>query len=225
MALRRTLYRWHIWLGWIVALPLVLWTVTGLWMAARPIDEVRGEHLRRAVPPFAMTGQLTPPKGQLKALTVENRLSGPVWVASFTDGGVRRADLRTGALLPPIGRDEAMAIARTAYRGDPTITDTARTGAAHAPLDLRKARPAWSIAFADGARVYVDADTGAVLALRTTQWRLYDFMWGLHIMDPQTREDTSHALLIVLAAISVAGTLSGAVLLFTRGRKKRRAGT
>ena len=225
MALRRTLYRWHIWLGWIVAVPLILWTVTGLWMAARPIEEVRGEHLRRAVPPFVVAGPLTPPKGQFKALSIESRLSGPVWVASFADGSIRRGDLRTGTLLPPIGRDQAMAIARTAYRGDPTITDTTRTDAAHPPFDLRKARPAWGVAFADGAHVYVDADTGAVLALRTTQWRLYDFMWGLHIMDPQTRENTSHALLIIIAAISVIGTLTGAVLLFTRGRKKRRAGT
>ena len=34
--------RWHIWLGWVVGLPVLMWTVTGLFMVARPIDEVRG---------------------------------------------------------------------------------------------------------------------------------------------------------------------------------------
>ena len=35
--------RWHIWLGWLAAIPLLLWTVSGLELTLRPIDEVRGE--------------------------------------------------------------------------------------------------------------------------------------------------------------------------------------
>ena len=42
----RRLARWHIWLGWLIGLPLVMWTVTGLVMVARPIETVRGTHLR-----------------------------------------------------------------------------------------------------------------------------------------------------------------------------------
>jgi uncharacterized iron-regulated membrane protein len=37
--------RWHIWLGWLVGVPILMWTVTGLVMVARPIEEVRGEDL------------------------------------------------------------------------------------------------------------------------------------------------------------------------------------
>lgn len=43
-----TLAKWHIWLGWLVGVPIVLWLATGLFMTLRPIDEVRGDHLRRA---------------------------------------------------------------------------------------------------------------------------------------------------------------------------------
>lgn len=225
MNLRRTLYRWHVWLGWIVALPVVLWTVTGLWMAARPIDEVRGAHLRRASAPIALAGPLTPPAGALKALAVETAPAGPVWIATFADGAMRRADLRSGALLPPVDRAEAIALAGAAYGGTAAIEAATRTDAAHPPLDLRKPRPAWGVAFADGAHVYVDAETGTVLALRTTQWRLYDIMWGLHILDPRTRENTSGALLVVSATVAIFGTLTGAILLFLRRRKKRVAGT
>ena len=35
--------RWHIWLGWLVGLPVLMWTVTGLVMVAKPIEEVRGK--------------------------------------------------------------------------------------------------------------------------------------------------------------------------------------
>ena len=62
-----------------------------------------------------------------------------------------------------------------------------------------------------------------MLALRTGQWRLYDLMWGLHIMDLQTREDTHHPILILFAALSVLGALLGCTLLFRR-RKARAKG-
>ena len=82
-------------------------------------------------------------------------------------------------------------------------------------------RPAWGIRFADGARVYVDAESGAVLALRTRQWRWYDWMWGLHIMDLRGREDTSHPVLIAAAALALLATLIGLVLLPFAARRRR----
>ena len=39
-------------------------------------------------------------------------------------------------------------------------------------------------------------DTGEIAARRTAWWRFYDFMWGLHIMDLQTREDAHNPWLI-----------------------------
>lgn len=73
------------------------------------------------------------------------------------------------------------------------------------PTDLRRERPAWGIEFADGARGYIDADTGSLLAIRSGHWRWFDFMWGLHIMALQTREDTSRPLLVGLAALALLG--------------------
>ena len=40
MITMRRLARWHIWLGWLIGVPLLLWTFSGLWMVARPIEEV-----------------------------------------------------------------------------------------------------------------------------------------------------------------------------------------
>ena len=42
-----TLAKWHIWLGWLVGVPIAMWLATGLLMVSRPIEEVRGNHLRR----------------------------------------------------------------------------------------------------------------------------------------------------------------------------------
>ncbi len=61
-AFRSRLRRWHVWLGWLVGLPLLFWTVSGLVMVARPIEEVRGEQLIAQPKPINVTGPLVAPQ-------------------------------------------------------------------------------------------------------------------------------------------------------------------
>ena len=162
--------RWHIWLGWLVGFPILMWTATGLFMVARPIEEVRGDHLRaahRAVDPAQV--MFPPAIGEpIHEARLVAQPDGPAWIVSAADGSRWR----------------------------------------------------YSARFADGTHVYLDDATGEVLARRTGQWRLYDVMWGLHIMDLQTRDDTHHPILIGFAALATIGALLGCTLLFRR-RKAR----
>ena len=93
------------------------------------------------------------------------------------------------------------------------------------PFDFRRPIAVWRAEYEDGTRVYIGRDTGEVLAVRTRFWRVFDFMWGLHIMDLQTREDTSHPVLIIFAALAALGSLLGIVLLFRRRKARIRART
>ena len=36
------LVRWHVWLGWLIGLPIIIWTASGLLMVVQPIETVRG---------------------------------------------------------------------------------------------------------------------------------------------------------------------------------------
>ncbi len=223
--MRAFLARAHVWIGWLVAVPVLLWTASGLWMVARPIEEVRGEHLVAKAPPLVLPPTLVPPRMTARAMTkvdIGRRAGSPVWTIAYADGGASTANLTTGAPLPPLTRAEALAAARNHLVRAAPVEQVTRTPADAPPIDLRRARPAWRVQFADGARVYVDADTGAVLALRTRQWRLFDLMWGLHILAPRARENTSHAVLIVAAALALITVVVGTVLLpwsrYTRSR-------
>ena len=62
--------------------------------------------------------------------------------------------------------------------------------------------------------VYVDAISGQVVAIRTDQWRLWDLMWGLHIMDWEERDDFNHWLLKVFSVLALVSSITGLLLFF-----------
>jgi uncharacterized iron-regulated membrane protein len=222
--LRSSLRRWHVWLGWVVGVPMLFWTLSGVVMVIRPIEEVRGTALLRDPPPMALASQPPAPAIagiSLKKLALEQRAAGPRWVLSLADGNSRLADPGTGALLPPLGSADAVREVMSRYRGTARIVSVSRTTADHPPLDLRKPIATWAVAMSDGTHFYVDAGSGEVVARRTRFWRLYDWMWGLHIMDLQGREDTHNKWLVGFAILALLTTLLALALLPLSAQRKR----
>ncbi len=222
-AIMRLLAKAHIWLGWLVGVPILMWTITGLVMVARPIEEVRGEHLRAAEMPIAPAGlvlpRLTAPVASVELVA---QPGGPAWIVTEAAGGRYRYSARDGGVLPPLTQAEALRTAEAAYAGDAKFSGIAYLPADAAPLDLRSPVASWRAQFADGTHLYVEDATGQVLAVRTPFWRVFDFMWGLHIMDLESREDTHHPVLVIFAALSTLGALIGCILLFRRRRSRPR---
>jgi uncharacterized iron-regulated membrane protein len=226
MRARFLLRRVHIWLGWIVGVPLLIWTVTGAVMAILPLETVRGEDLLKEPPPVALSAPSVPPpigSRPLTSLSLEQRAAGPRWIARFADGETSLADPATGDLLPPLSATEAAAEVRQRYQGEASITGVDRTAAGDPPVDLRRKIDAWRVTMSDGTRFYVNANTGEIAARRTTLWRFYDFMWGLHILDLGTRENINNPWLQVFSVIGAASVVIGLVLLpLTSWRRRRR---
>ena len=83
--------------------------------------------------------------------------------------------------------------------------------------------PLWRVRLDDtrGTALYVDPFTAEVVARRNHYWRVFDWMWMLHIMDYRQRSDFNHPLLLIFAATTLAFVLSGATLLMTSWRRSR----
>jgi len=217
------LARWHIWLGWLIGVPILMWTISGLVMVVRPIEEVRGENLRAEAAPMATADLVFPNRmGPVLSVILANQTDGPTWIVTEPDGGRYRYSATDGTLVPPVIESEARRIALATYSGKAALETVRYFPADLAPPDLRIPTDSWQAHFSDGTNFYIHSSTGEILAVRTGWWRVYDFMWGMHIMDLQTREDTSHPILIIFAALSVFGALMGTVLLFRRRRRAAR---
>jgi len=80
--------------------------------------------------------------------------------------------------------------------------------------------PAWQINLVgdEQAVVYVGALSGKIRAVRTQPWRWFDFLWSLHIMDYEEREDFNHLLIQVMASLSLLTVLSGLALFLSTQR-------
>lgn len=224
---RHALRRIHIWLGWIVGIPLLIWAVTGALMVVTPFHKVRGNDM---LAPPASVAMATPPivpavEGrEVRSLTLEQRASGPHWVIRYQDGGAALADPATGQLLPAFSAADAEAEVRTRYRGEETISGTDRTSAEEPPIDLRRPIEAWRVTMSDGTRFYVNADSGEIVIHRTETWRFYDFLYGLHIFDVFARENINNIWAQLFAWIGAVSIVLALVLLpFTLRRRRRRA--
>ena len=213
---RSKLRRWHIWLAWIAAIPVLLWIVSGLLMVARPIEEVRGEGLLKPAPAMRLVGTPIPPRiagVPLTSLSLEQRAAGPRWVVKLPDGTIRLADPDTGLLLPALSAADAAREVEARYAGSSPVRSVKRTSADDPPIDLRRPISAWQVTMQDGARFYVDSASGQIVATRTRWWRFYDLMWGFHIMDLKTREDAHNPLVIGFGLVAFAVSVIGVVLL------------
>ena len=217
--------RWHIWLGWAIAVPLVMWTLSGLVMVARPIEQVRGEHLRLPVEEQALPADariavsLEGSAKPVRTVSTQDERGDTITRLTYLDGTSDRfrAD---GSKMGPVTDVEARLLVAERIAGGDAIASVTRFEADEPPFDFRRALPTWQVALEDGTHVYVGIESGEIEAVRTRFWRVFDLMWGLHIMDLEAREDTSHPVLILFAGLALMGTLLGTALLFRRRRTR-----
>ncbi|MEL7196776.1 MAG: PepSY domain-containing protein [Pseudomonadota bacterium] len=215
--------KWHIWLGWLVGIPILMWMASGLFMAARPIEEVRGNHLLIASdqPAVALPSDVVPeidqPMKEMRAFMQDGRA---VMMVTAMDGSITRVDWESRTPLPPVDEAGARSIVAEQIVGGINVSTVRLFEANNAPFDFRRPLLVWQVVLDEGTHVYVGRDTGQIEAVRTRWWRAFDFMWGLHIMDLRTREDTSHPILILFAALGVFASILGCILMFRR-RKAR----
>lgn len=218
--MRETWRRWHVWLGWIAGVPLLLWSLSGLVMAARPLAEVgSAAHLRtpRVAPGLYIVPVLN--RHDIKEVELVTGPAGARWRLVLADGNSLALDAVRGVPVDRLSPSQAAQAATAAYKGVAAVKAVRLIDRNHRPHELREPVDAWQVAYDDGMRIYVDAWSGEVLAARSTWWRAYDTAWAIHIMDFQGRDDPNNPWIIMLGLLTGLMSLLALSLLPKATRK------
>jgi uncharacterized iron-regulated membrane protein len=226
--LSRTLHKW---LALFVGLQLVLWTLSGFYMVVVDLDFIHGDPLVRnlRVPltigqplmPVADVSQRHPAVTQV-ALRTLPALDRPVYEVT-ANGRKVLLDAVNGTQLSPLSQGFVRELARNYYAG--SGAPKAVTLIEHdAPSEIQtRPLPLWRIDFDDWLEtsLYIHPDTGTLVTRRHRFWRWFDFLWMLHIMDYDAREDINNGLLRFTTVLGAVTAVSGVWLLYFSFRRKR----
>jgi len=212
------LTRLHRYLGLVLGLQILIWFSSGFFMSFFDINQVRGKHIAEKVA-FDLDKSSIVPLNDLPidgATSIELKSAVGVAVYKITADDVRYFNAATAARWKGITRNMAQTAASQYYKGDAPAPTLAKLDTA--PIEYRGPLPVWQVSFDDGpkTRLYLDADTAELRAVRTQLWRIFDFMWMLHIMDYDERNDINNWWLWLCSAAASLFALSGIALLLHR---------
>lgn len=229
-------FRWHRWLGWVIAIQVLAWVAGGVVFTWLPFASwVKAEAFVRK-PQQTLPGDWAvalerhvssqPPGKPVLGLASAVTARGPAWRLRHADGDTWIA--ATGGLLPPPDAAAIGAFARRLYTGPGTLSEVRQLGEVPArALIVREAggrRDLWRASFDDtlSTRLYFDGRSGELVAVRNDAWVLYDFFWRLHLMDYREGEDFNHPLVRGASLLALALVGTGIVLSVFALRRRRR---
>ena len=228
----------HRYLGVFMGIQFFLWTLGGLYFSWTNIKEIRGEDLRKKDETLNVSADLISPKAALNEISKTKDVSKVqrIQVVEVFDrpffeiklpNELILADAETGKIRQAITEDEAKLIAVQSLLNPSEIRYTSyltaqNVGGHHEYRE--KPLPAWAVTFEGDLTVYLSAETGQIGALRTNKWRIFDFLWMLHTMDFQERDNINNYLLRGFSALGIITIFSGFLLFFTSSKFFRQIG-
>ncbi len=222
----------HKWLGLFIGVQVVIWSLSGLYMTAVHIDIIHGDHLVRKAPVrSADVSRLRDPiavaaEGGADGVRLAWVRNQPAYVLTRKEGE-KVVDATSGGPVPPPSEAEIRSIARSTYTGDDGIASAALI--TEIPGEIRGRKPPlWRVEFAHWNKptLYFSPTTGELITRRHELWRIFDFVWMLHIMDYETRDNVNNLILRTFTWGAVLMASSGVWLLFYsfhRKKKKKKA--
>jgi uncharacterized iron-regulated membrane protein len=233
----------HRYLGLIIGIQFLFWTIGGMYFAFSDIDEIHGDHQRKHVVLKNYDTLISPSNAlekvkeiygidSLESLKLISVLNKPVYQIIYHHQHmghmqmVQLADARTGELLPPLTKEEGIALAKEHFNVAAEVKSVEFLETLNDHHEYRdKPLPAWAITFdhPSNTTVYVAANLGTVQSFRNSKWRIFDFLWMLHTMDYEGRDNFGNILLRIFSLFGLATITSGFVLFFStriKGSKK-----
>jgi uncharacterized iron-regulated membrane protein len=232
--------RTHRYLGVFIGIQFLFWTLGGLYFSWSDMDYIHGDYQRKASPMLKVDDSLVAPNRVLENLAAQHPidqissiqlidiLGRPCYRVEIVHGMHHKqfflADAISGKLRPALSKVEAVKMAAEQFVGQPRVTKVDYLSATNGHHEYRESPlPAYAIRFDHPSKttVYVATEMGAVTKFRNEKWRIFDFLWMLHTMDYQSRDNIGNVLLRVFSILGLC-TIASGFFLFWLSRKAPR---
>jgi hypothetical protein len=244
LIIRRT----HRYLGLVIGIQFLGWTISGLYFSWNDIDNVHGDHMRKDPHFISAASSFVSPDKPIQALkattTVDSihsvqliSVSGkPVYQILYFSGHAgevhhsvryKLANAVTGDLREPLSKDEAIEVAKDNVVSTAKVIDVKLIESTDGHNEYReRPLPAYAISFEDpDCTVYISTERGTFQTIRHDQWRGFDFLWMFHTMDYESRDDINNWLLRIFSIFGLLTVLSGFTLYFVSSRTLKKLTT
>jgi hypothetical protein len=232
-AVRFSLRKAHRYLATLLGVQLLAWILGGVYFSWTELSWIRGESLKRSPPSHSQAVDWRRLSSVLENLEAQQPIE-QIEVFPLLGKAALRLKLRNGSflllsaegqILPPLDRTQAVALAKEAFRSPAEVQAIEYLTAVPPGHEYRgKPLPAWAIRFAHSwhPTVYVAAERAEVTAIRHDGWRVFDFLWMLHTLDFQGRDDFNNPWLRVISLLALAMVASGYLVFVTTHAQRSR---
>ena len=205
----------HKYLSILISIQLLLWTISGVYFAFNQIELVRGEQYRLPQVFSVDLDKINLVLDSVKSIQVAQRFGEEILIVR-KEAGTEYFNLE-GVALEKLSREQATSIVSTVTSLTPLAVEEINDpepGSEYRGRNLPLFKVVTQDQDNEEINVYVDAISGQVVAIRSEQWRLWDLMWGLHIMDWETRNEINNWLLKIFSVLALISSLTGVFIFF-----------
>lgn len=222
----------HRYLGIVIGIQFLAWTIGGLYFSWTDLNRVHGSDLIGPPPQLNEDYQRMAVETALHYLEAtgadhfdqiklipfaENAALYRIQYQGPDGQGSILVDAATGKRREGLTQTEAENLARFRYIGSGTLART-RLIEATGPHDEYRELPlpAYAFTFDDDrdTTIYVAPDHARVTSVRNGKWRVFDFLWMMHTMDYEGRDNFNNLLLKSFSILGLITIISGFLLFF-----------
>ena len=205
----------HKYLSFFISLQLFLWTISGIYFAFNKIELVRGEQYRLTESFPINFDEVKFSRSDVQQVKAIKRLDEIIFVIN-TSKGIEYLNA-LGTPVSKLSQSEVFEIVSSSSTLEPIdleeITESSK-GSEFRGRDL----PLYKVTSINDKdkkiNLYLNVFSGEITAVRSLQWRIWDLMWGFHIMDWQTRDKINNIFLKIFSILALVSSISGILLFF-----------
>ncbi|MDA3906600.1 MAG: PepSY domain-containing protein [Bacteroidales bacterium] len=236
----------HRYMGLIIGIQFLFWTLGGLYFSWTNIEEIRGNTLKKSDSFFSKDLQITDINihidslkqagilDSIKNIELTQLLDQPhMLITYFTLKNKKVSeerlliDLRTNSAINEIAAKLATKIAQNSLIKPVEVSSTKLL----LEEDVNNHHefrggvfPAYAVQFNTKNKlvIYIDAKSGELLNYRTQNWRIFDFLWMMHTMDYAGRDNLNNWILRTFSVLGLITIFSGFILYMNSSRMFRK---